>query len=313
MNFSASYDTLAKIVSGLVVVVALGAALASQLPVVAFLAVLAICLAYAYSPRGYVCEGPSVRVKRLVGDVVIPLDRLREARAATKDDFCGCVRLWGNGGLFGYYGLFRTAKLGKSTWYLTNRKNAVVVITEAKTVLVSPDEVSGFLEAVGVFATGARPDLPPAGDAPRSRGIGRRIGIVAGAAIGAAGLAFGVFCVLYSPGPPRYTLGPRSLEIHDLFYPVTISAADVDTERIRMVDITSDPDWRLTARTNGFANSHYASGWFRVGSGEKVRMYRAGATRLVLLPPKGSGAPVLLDVNDPQGFVADLRRLWSQP
>ena len=49
----------------------------------------------------------------------------------------------------------------------------------------------------------------------------------------------------------------------------------------------------LPERTNGFANAHYASGWFRVASGKTVRMYRAGGTRLVLLPPKGDGAAVL--------------------
>ncbi|MBV9770294.1 MAG: hypothetical protein JOZ32_12035, partial [Bryobacterales bacterium] len=37
------------------------------------------------------------------------------------------------GGLFGYYGLFTTAKLGKSTWYVTKRENGVVVIAGAKT------------------------------------------------------------------------------------------------------------------------------------------------------------------------------------
>src|ERR1022692_2044779 len=35
---------------------------------------------------------------------------LREIRAGNPDDFTGCVRLWGSGGLFGYYGLFWTAR-----------------------------------------------------------------------------------------------------------------------------------------------------------------------------------------------------------
>ena len=60
----------------------------------------------------------------------------------------GCIRLWGSGGLFGYYGLFSTAKLGKSTWYVTNRSNAVVLITAAKTILFSPDDPKEFLAAI---------------------------------------------------------------------------------------------------------------------------------------------------------------------
>ncbi|HEY1206433.1 MAG: PH domain-containing protein [Bryobacteraceae bacterium] len=311
MSFQASYDLTAKIVSLLALVVAFVAALASRSIVIAFLLFLGLCLAYAYSAREYVCEGRSVIVKRLVGDVTIPLDGLREARAAAKDDFCGCMRLWGNGGLFGYYGLFRTTKLGKCTWYVTNRKNAVVLVAESKTVLLSPDDASGFLGAIGAFVAAA----PVTNQAPlvAGSGAGRLIGMIAGGVIGAAALAFALFCVLYSPGAPRTTLDSQSLEIHDLFYPVTVRAADVDVERIRVVDFAMDADWRPTARTNGFANGHYRSGWFRVANGEKVRMYRADGTRLVLLPPRDSGAAVLVEVQDPERFAAELRRLWSRP
>ena len=285
--------------------------MASHSVVVAFLLFLVMCLSYAYSARGYVCEGPRLVIKRLVGDVTIPLDGLREARLATGDDFRGCRRLWGNGGLFGYYGLFRTTKLGKCTWYVTNRKNAVVLVTAAKTVVLSPDDVTGFLAVAGPYAT-AEPVLdqaPPVSAA--GFGMGRSIGAVVGVLIGILALGFVLFCVLYSPGAPRYSLDSQSLAIRDLFYPVTVKAADVDVERVRVVDFAADGDWRPTARTNGFANSHYRSGWFRVANGEKVRMYRADGTRLVLIPARG--AAVLLEVQDPERFVEELRRLWARP
>ncbi len=311
MTFSASYDLTVKIVSLLVFVAALGAVVASHSVVVAFLVFLVICLSYAYSARGYVCEGPRLIVKRLVGDVTISLDGLREARVATGDDFRGCRRLWGNGGLFGYYGLFRTTKLGKCTWYVTNRKNAVVLVTAAKTVVLSPDDVTGFLAVASPYAT-AEPVFAQAPAAsPAGFDAGRSIGAVVGVLVGTLALAFVMFCVLYSPGAPRYNLDSESLAIRDLFYPVTVKAADVDVERVRVVDFASDADWRPTARTNGFANSHYRSGWFRVANGEKVRMYRADGTRLVLIPARG--AAVLLEVQDPERFVEELRRLWARP
>ncbi len=312
MTFPASYDLLAKIVSALALAAALGAVVASHSVVVAFVLFLAIGLSYANSTRGYVYEGRRVVVSRLVGDVTISLDGLREARATTKDDFRGCMRLWGSGGLFGYYGLFRTKKLGRCTWYATNRKNAVVLVTESKTVILSPDDVTGFLAAVGSFA----PAEPAAGQAPpvaaAGFGAGRRIATILGVAIGAVALAFVLFCVLYSPGAPRYILDAQSLEIRDLFYPVTVEAADVDVDRIRVVDFAVDADWRPTARTNGFANGHYRSGWFRVANGEKVRMYRADGRRLVLIPSR-RGEAVLLEVQDPDRFVEELRRLWGRP
>jgi Bacterial PH domain len=93
--------------------------------------------------------------ERLIGNVSIPLDGIRAIRKTTADDLRGCIRLWGSGGLFGYYGLFRTSALGKSTWYVTNRRNIVVVITASKTALFSPDDVDAFLAAIHT-----KPDAP---------------------------------------------------------------------------------------------------------------------------------------------------------
>jgi hypothetical protein len=116
--------------------------------------------------------------------------------------------------------------------------------------------------------------------------------------------------LLYSPGPPKYTLTSEGLTIHDRFYPVTVRAADVDVEHIQVVDIGVDPHWRPTMRTNGFANARYRSGWFRVAGGEKVRMYRTDSRRLVLLPPKGEAAPVLIEVKQPEAFIQEVRQAW---
>jgi hypothetical protein len=90
-----------------------------------------------------------------------------------------------------------------------------------------------------------------------------------------------------------------------------LNAAGVDVEHIRVIDFGVDTEWRPTRRTNGFANPHYRSGWFRVASGKIVRMYRADGTRLVLLPPKGDGAAVLLETREPGKFVVEVRRNWG--
>lgn len=115
----------------------------------------------------------------------------------------------------------------------------------------------------------------------------------------------------YSPGPPSYTLTPAALTIHDRFYPVTLRADAVEVSQIRVVDLSADPDWRPTRRTNGFANSHYQSGWFRVANGEKIRLYRSGGQRMVLLPAKTGSAPVLYQAEDPVRFAGEVRAVWT--
>jgi len=153
-EFSTSYDLATKIISAVVCAAMLVAVAATRNALVAGSLILIVLLAYAYSPRGYVLSGLTLTVRRLIDNVEVPLDGLREVRLAEREDFRGCLRVWGNGGLFGYYGLFRTSRLGKCTWYVTNRGKAVVVATDAKTALFSPDDSASFIAAVRSAALG---------------------------------------------------------------------------------------------------------------------------------------------------------------
>ncbi len=311
MTFSASYDRFTKILSAVVCLGMLAVILATHNIVIATLAVAVILVSFAYSPRGYILKGRSILVRRLAGQAKIALDDVREIRQVAPDDCRGCIRLWGSGGLFGYYGLFSSTNLGRFTEYVTNRKNSVVVITGSKTVLFSPDDVGGFLDAIRAMApvTASAPVPAPAFAATRRF---RALGTTAGIALGMAAIGLGVAASVYAPGPPSYTLTAAALTINDRFYPVTLRPDAVDVSQIRTVDLQNDADWRPVARTNGFANSHYQSGWFRVANGQKVRLYRAGGKQVVLLPPKVDGTVVLYEPPDPDSFVADVRAAWSK-
>lgn len=241
----------------------------------------------------------------------MPLREIQEARIAGADDFRGCIRLWGSGGLFGFYGLFRTSKLGTSTWYMTNRSNAVIVRSSEKTLVLSPDDTAVFVSIVRASAPLLMNSSSVQPQPPVLAAGGFRAGMFVGVSVALAVAGIVAAAVFYSPGPPEYTLTSDSLTIRDRFYPVTVSAAAVDVEHVRVVDLSSDPEWRPTLRTNGLANAHYRSGWFRVVSGRTVRMYRADSTRLVLLPAKSTGATTLLEVDHPAEFVQRVRREWA--
>jgi hypothetical protein len=105
-------------------------------------------------------------------------------------------------------------------------------------------------------------------------------------------------------------LTPKELTIHDRFYSVTVTPEKVNLDGIRVVDLTVERGWRPAVRTNGFANSHYRSGWFRLANGTKVEMYNAGGRRMVLIPATGDGVTLLLDTANPDQFVEELRRNW---
>jgi hypothetical protein len=307
-SFSAPYDRTSKIITAVVCVILAVVPISTKIFALSALGWLLVAVCYAYSPLGYTVSDRSIFVRRLIGRVRIPLEGVREVRRATPDDFRGCLRLWGSGGFFGYYGLFRTSKLGKCTWYVTNRAKAVVLITDTKTTLFSPDDVDDFLTAVR-----AEVPVPEMAGGSLAGTVEPRGGGLAwlGAAVGVVVIGIVTFAFSYAPGPPGLTLTTDSLAIHDRFYPVTLGAASVDVAHIRAVDLAVDKEWRPTKKTDGFANSHYRSGWFQVANGQKIRLYEADGKRLVLLPPNGDGAAVLVEVREPDRFVEEVQRAWA--
>jgi hypothetical protein len=152
--FGAHHDRMTQIVSACVVVALVAAPLSvARAGLIAVFVALgasltAIAIAFAFSPRGFEISGEEFRVRRIIGDVVFPLVSLQFAREATPADFRGCVRLWGSGGLFGYYGLFWSKALGKSRWYVTDRSKAIILTNGSQTVLVSPEDRDGFVAAI---------------------------------------------------------------------------------------------------------------------------------------------------------------------
>jgi hypothetical protein len=156
--FSVSYDRTTKLITAAICVFLIVLAFAT-LPTMAvgWVAAVLIAMSYAYSPRSYVVSEGSVLVKRLVESVRIPLHRVREIREASREDLRGSIAIFASKGFFGHYGLYRTSKLGLCRWYVTRFSNGVVLITDAKTVVFSPDDVKGFIATIQ--PSGINPDL----------------------------------------------------------------------------------------------------------------------------------------------------------
>jgi hypothetical protein len=314
MYFTVSYDTAVKVISTAIIGILAVVALASQSGMALAIGALVVVLSFAWSPRGYRVEDRAILVNRLAGRARIPLEDVREVRETTSSDFDGCLRLFGNGGVFGYYGLFRTAKLGKCTWYLTNRKHSVVVVTGSKTALFSPDDIEGFLAAIRSSVpvpqpSSERPVL--SGGLPSPARRAGSTGMLIGGAVGLLALIVVAFALLYAPGPPGYTLTSDALTIHDRFYPVTLARANVDVGGMKVVSFAADPQWRPVERTNGFANGHYQSGTFQLANGSKIHMYSAGGGQMVLLPGKADGPTVLLETPEPDKFLTAVKQMWG--
>ncbi len=63
-----------------------------------------------------------------------------------KDKMGWAIRIFGVGGLFGYFGKFANKEMGNMTWYATRRDKTVLVTTTGnKKIIVTPDEPEAFV------------------------------------------------------------------------------------------------------------------------------------------------------------------------
>jgi hypothetical protein len=114
---------------------------------------LAVCLlaaggvsigCFLYAPRAYVIHSGGITVDRIVNPVLLSWDRVTNVREVTPEELSGTVRVFGNGGLFGRVGTYRSGRLGTFRMYLTNEADAVLVEAGGRFVL-SPHPPGPFV------------------------------------------------------------------------------------------------------------------------------------------------------------------------
>jgi hypothetical protein len=107
-------------------------------------------ITYAFRPISYFLTNEQLIIHRPIADVKIDRRQVKSVELLEEGKLRWSVRVFGVGGLFGYYGKFANAKLGGMTWYATRRNKAVLVLTmENKKIILTPDEPERF---VGEFS-----------------------------------------------------------------------------------------------------------------------------------------------------------------
>jgi len=106
---------------------------------------LIVYLTYAYSPLGYEINHDSLVVNRKIKPVRIALDRIKEVKMDPQAASLMCLRLFGSGGLFGFFGTFYPSRLKVHKRYITSRKNSVVIVAD-KNYVISPEKPDLFVQ-----------------------------------------------------------------------------------------------------------------------------------------------------------------------
>lgn len=111
-------------------------------------------LTWALAPRGFAVSSSAFRVLRPCAGVAVPLSEIRSVRVLGGSEarrlglLGGSLRVAGSGGLFGYFGRFRTTALGRFKLYATRGDAFVLIETERGLFVITPDDPARFASAL---------------------------------------------------------------------------------------------------------------------------------------------------------------------
>jgi hypothetical protein len=100
-----------------------------------------------FSVRGYGLTAESLWIERWGWRHAIPLQDIVSA-AADPEALRGSLRLWASGGLFGFFGIFWSRRLGVFRAYCTAPHRSVLIKLRDRTVVVSPENPEAFVAAL---------------------------------------------------------------------------------------------------------------------------------------------------------------------
>lgn len=156
MFFKASLDITSKIITtsialfDLILLLTLYILLKDQgyvvlIPVI--ILSLTILFTYLYQPLGYEITNDQVEIHRRINKFYINRTEIISVKTLSDTELGRSWRRMGNGGMFGYTGYYSSSKQGKMRWFVSQRKNYVVLMMQnGKKMILSPDDPNGFVE-----------------------------------------------------------------------------------------------------------------------------------------------------------------------
>ena len=132
------------------------------------------------------------------------------------------------------------------------------------------------------------------------------IGICALLAVVLVALAYTAYATRHS----RVEIDFDHIRLVGDFWGRTIPLKQLHVTEARIVDLESEPKFSPRHRTFGTGLPGYASGWFRLRSGEKALVYLTSRKRVVYIPTTKDYS-LLLSVEEPDRFLIALRHRSS--
>lgn len=100
-----------------------------------------LVISYLLSPKRYYIQGGNFVIEKVIGrKIIVPLNEIEGIFEVEDFNKLKPVRSMGNGGLFGYYGIFTTKDHGNINCQLTRLKNIIIIKSKSGYFAVSPEK-----------------------------------------------------------------------------------------------------------------------------------------------------------------------------
>jgi hypothetical protein len=109
-----------------------------------------------------------------------------------------------------------------------------------------------------------------------------------------------------------FALTDNELRIRSALYGRSIPYDRLDAGTASIIDLGTQPEYRLTARTNGIGMPGYGAGWFQRRGGGKVLAF-VTSTRQVVHVPTRDGYELYLSVREAERFLTSLQQRPDSP
>ena len=156
MTYKTSLDNLAKVVT-IVISILFAAIIVGQISFIKdegkfspiFITILLMIIyfgTFSFRPICYKLTDDKLIIHRPLSDIKIIRAEIEKVEQLDNEKLSWAFRVFGVGGLFGYWGKFSNTKLGSMTWYATRRNNAVLITTiYNKKIILTPNEPEKFV------------------------------------------------------------------------------------------------------------------------------------------------------------------------
>ena len=113
------------------------------------LLVLTYLIPYLFRPIKYVIDDKRLIIKRPLKPYEIELKEIKKIEPLNEEDLKGKIRVFGSGGVFGYFGKFRNKRFGTMLFFATRLSNYVHILTiDGKNIILTPDERDEFIKTI---------------------------------------------------------------------------------------------------------------------------------------------------------------------